>query len=92
MVASTDDPRVAFDRARLFASACGSHFVDVGALGHIGSAAKLGLWPESLVWLGELIECNAPGFGPGRPFVPRHRCNSVADIGIGLLKADRDSH
>jgi len=54
VVASTDDPRVSFDRARTFAADWGSRFIDAGALGHIGSAANLGLWPNGLVWLGEL--------------------------------------
>lgn len=55
VLASHNDERVAFERAEAFASAWGSRFVDVGALGHIGSAAKLGLWPEGLVWFGQFI-------------------------------------
>lgn len=55
VVASTDDPRVDFARARAFASAWGSDFVDAGARGHLGSATKLGLWPEGLLWLGQLV-------------------------------------
>jgi len=54
VVASTNDPRCEFDRSRLFAEAWGSRFVDIGAHGHIGSAANLGLWPEGLILLGEL--------------------------------------
>jgi len=54
VVASTDDPRVSFDRAQTFAADWGSRFIDAGALGHIGSAAGLGLWPAGLIWLGEL--------------------------------------
>jgi predicted alpha/beta hydrolase family esterase len=56
VLASRNDDRVAFDRAQAFASAWGSRFVDVGTLGHIGSAAKLGLWPQGLVWLGQFID------------------------------------
>jgi len=55
VIASTDDPRCDFDRSRLFADAWGSRFVEAGALGHIGSATRLGTWPQGLVWLGELI-------------------------------------
>lgn len=56
VVASRNDERVSFERAMAFATAWGSHFIDAGALGHIGSAAKLGLWPQGLVWLGQFIE------------------------------------
>jgi len=55
VLASRNDDRVTIERAEAFASAWGSRFVDVGALGHIGSAAKLGIWPEGLVWFGQLI-------------------------------------
>jgi uncharacterized protein len=55
VLASRNDERVSFERAQAFAAAWGSHLVDVGPLGHIGSAAKLGLWPQGLVWLGQFI-------------------------------------
>lgn len=55
VLASRNDDRVTFERAEAFASAWGSRFVDVGALGHIGSVAKLGLWPQGLVWFGQFI-------------------------------------
>lgn len=55
VLASRNDERVAFERAEAFASAWGSGLIDVGALGHIGSAAKLGLWPQGLVWFGQFI-------------------------------------
>jgi uncharacterized protein len=55
VLASRNDERVSFERAQTFAKAWGSYLVDVGALGHIGSAAKLGLWPQGLVWLGQFI-------------------------------------
>jgi predicted alpha/beta hydrolase family esterase len=55
VLASRNDEMVSIERARVLASAWGSHFVDIGALGHIGSAAKLGLWPQGLVWLGQFI-------------------------------------
>lgn len=55
VLASRDDDRVSFDRAQTFANAWGARFADVGALGHIGSAAKLGVWPQGLVLFGQLI-------------------------------------
>ena len=55
VLASRNDERVSFERAQVFATAWGSHLIDVGPLGHIGSAAKLGLWPQGLVWLGQFI-------------------------------------
>jgi predicted alpha/beta hydrolase family esterase len=55
VVASRDDDRVSFERAREFAAAWGSAFVDSGNLGHMGSAQKLGVWPAGLVWLGQFL-------------------------------------
>ncbi len=55
VLASRNDDRVAFERAQTFASAWGSSFIDIGMQGHIGSAARLGLWPQGLVWLGQFI-------------------------------------
>ncbi|SRR6266581_81540 len=55
VLASRNDERAAFERVAAFASAWGSRLIDVGALGHIGSAAKLGLWPQGLVWFGQFI-------------------------------------
>jgi predicted alpha/beta hydrolase family esterase len=55
VLASRNDECVSFERAQVFAAAWGSHLIDVGPLGHIGSAAKLGLWPHGLVWLGQFI-------------------------------------
>ena len=60
VLASRDDERVSFERARAFAQAWRSSFVDVGALGHIGTAAKLGLWPQGLIWLGQFIASISP--------------------------------
>jgi predicted alpha/beta hydrolase family esterase len=55
VIASTDDPRCTLDRSRAFADAWGSQFIEAGDLGHIGSAANLGVWPQGLVWLGQLV-------------------------------------
>ena len=60
VLASRDDERVSFERARAFAQAWHSSFVNVGDLGHIGAAAKLGPWPQGLVWLGQFIATLPP--------------------------------
>jgi predicted alpha/beta hydrolase family esterase len=51
VVASTNDPFIALERARDLAAAWGSEFVDVGPCGHINVASGFGLWPagESIV-------------------------------------------
>ncbi len=55
VVASTDDPYMAFDRARGFAESWGADFCDAGALGHINADTKLGFWPQGLLMLGQLL-------------------------------------
>ncbi|MDI1246867.1 MAG: alpha/beta hydrolase [Rhodoferax sp.] len=55
VIASQNDPLVSFDRAKLFAQAWQSTLVDAGMQGHLGSAAKLGVWPQGLVTLGQFI-------------------------------------
>ena len=53
LLASRDDHRMSMERARFFAEKWGSHFLDVGELGHIDS--ELGSWPQGLVWLGQFL-------------------------------------
>jgi len=55
VVAGRDDDRVTFDRAQEFAKAWGSIFFDGGNHGHLGSAARLGLWPQGLVYFGQFL-------------------------------------
>jgi predicted alpha/beta hydrolase family esterase len=55
VVAGRDDDRVTFDRAQEFAQAWGSIFFDGGMNGHLGSAARLGLWPAGLVFFGQFL-------------------------------------
>ncbi len=55
VVAGRDDDRVTFERAQAFAKAWGSLFFDGGMHGHLGSAAKLGVWPEGLVYFGQFL-------------------------------------
>lgn len=46
VVASDDDPYVPLERGRHFAQSWGAEYVLLGPRGHLGSAAKLGSWPE----------------------------------------------
>ena len=55
VLASRNDPYVAFDRAELFARAWGADFVDTGDAGHMGNSAALGLWPLGLVHFGAFL-------------------------------------
>ena len=62
VVASRNDDRVSFERARAFAAAWGSRLIDAGNLGHMGSAAQLGVWPRGLIWFGQFIaSLGSPG-------------------------------
>lgn len=51
LVAAHDDPYCGFERARSFAQAWGSRFVDHGRSGHINADSGLGSWPEGHVLL-----------------------------------------
>lgn len=53
VVASTNDPWVSLDRARLFAEAWGSELVVIGEAGHINAASGHGDWPAGLALLQE---------------------------------------
>ncbi|HET6161560.1 MAG TPA: alpha/beta hydrolase [Dongiaceae bacterium] len=46
VVASRDDPYVAFDRASAMAKAWGAELVDIGNAGHINTASGYREWPE----------------------------------------------
>ena len=54
VVASADDAYVSLERARSYAAAWQSAFVDVGPLGHINATSGLGRWPAGLALLAEL--------------------------------------
>jgi predicted alpha/beta hydrolase family esterase len=60
VVASTNDEYASLERARDFAEAWGSSFVNIGAAGHINSASQLGDWPRGRELLGELMDSPAP--------------------------------
>ena len=55
VVASTNDEYVTIERARVFAKAWGSTFVNIGEAGHINSASALGDWPRGRELLAELV-------------------------------------
>ena len=55
VIASRNDERVSFERAQLFAQAWGATLIDAGHQGHMGNAAKLGVWPFGLLWFGQFI-------------------------------------
>lgn len=55
VVASTNDPRVTLERARFFADAWGARLEVAGALGHMGSDARLADWPQGKQWLEALL-------------------------------------
>jgi len=51
VVASTDDPWVSIERAKLFAENWGSQFINIGDAGHINAIAGYGNWDEGLAIL-----------------------------------------
>ena len=54
VVASTNDPFVTIDRAKLFASSWGSRLITLANAGHINTASGHGPWPEGETWLEEM--------------------------------------
>ena len=56
LLASRDDPFCAFERARLFAHAWKSQFMDYGDCGHINADSGLASWPEGHVLLQDLMK------------------------------------
>ncbi len=55
LVASTDDPYIAVERAQAFATAWGSQLHIVGAFGHICSDRKLAYWEDGQKLLKDLL-------------------------------------
>ena len=56
LVASSNDPFCEFERAKLFAYAWGSQFIDYGPCGHINADSGLASWPEGHVLLQDLMK------------------------------------
>jgi predicted alpha/beta hydrolase family esterase len=55
VVSSTNDEYTTLERARYFANAWGSRFVNTGPKGHINASSGLGDWPEGQKLLKELL-------------------------------------
>lgn len=55
LVGSRNDPYCSFERAKTFAAAWGSRFVDLGEAGHINAESGLGDWPVGHAMLAELL-------------------------------------
>jgi predicted alpha/beta hydrolase family esterase len=66
LVASTDDPWIEIDRAHSLAVDWGSHFVDLGAQGHLNAASGLGYWPEGQELLGRVMAAAGGPHGEAR--------------------------
>ena len=56
VVASSDDPYVSLPRARFFADAWGSAFVEMGPLGHINAESGIGRWEKGRRLLSSLLD------------------------------------
>jgi uncharacterized protein len=56
VVASTDDPYAALERAELFARSWGSRLIKIANAGHINTASGHGPWPEGEAWLKQIRE------------------------------------
>jgi len=54
VIASSNDPYVALERAKYFANVWGSELIIAGDLGHIGSDSNLGAWPIGLEQLAKI--------------------------------------
>ena len=56
VVASSNDPYVSLQRATFFAKTWGSHFIDLGATGHINAESGLSSWAFGKQLVNELRE------------------------------------
>lgn len=70
LFASSDDPFCAIQRARQFAAAWGSTFVDAGSCGHLNAESGLGGWPEAYLRLLQLKELTSPAIEPSPGIIP----------------------
>jgi serine hydrolase len=66
LVASSNDPYMTIERARMLSQAWGARFVSAGACGHINVAAGFGPWQAGAQLLAELLhECRTSGARTG---------------------------
>jgi predicted alpha/beta hydrolase family esterase len=56
VVASSNDPYLGLQRARVLAGAWGSQYFDIGAAGHINGESGLGDWPDGKRLMRQLLE------------------------------------
>jgi uncharacterized protein len=56
VVASSDDPWIAIDKARALAGGWGSFFVDAGPQGHLNAASGIGWWEEGQTLLDRVLD------------------------------------
>lgn len=56
VVASSDDPWIAPDKARALAGGWGSFFVDAGPQGHLNAASGIGWWEEGQTLLDRVLD------------------------------------
>ncbi|WP_244987506.1 RBBP9/YdeN family alpha/beta hydrolase [Komagataeibacter oboediens] len=55
LMASQDDEWLSMPRARDLAARWGATLIDAGAVGHIGNHARVGLWPDGMTALENLV-------------------------------------
>ena len=60
LLASSNDPFCALERARYFADAWGSELIEVGPRGHLNADSGLGDWPEAYLHLQRLARAGSP--------------------------------
>lgn len=59
VVASTEDPYIAFERVTQLAEAWGSNLIALGPHGHISTADGFGPWPEGIQYITEMQAAHA---------------------------------
>ncbi|AXY23916.1 Alpha/beta hydrolase family protein (plasmid) [Komagataeibacter saccharivorans] len=64
IVASGDDEWLSSARARYLATKWHVPLLDAGQRGHIGNDAPLGIWPQGLAWLADLVHAIPAGHAP----------------------------
>jgi predicted alpha/beta hydrolase family esterase len=87
LVASRDDPWVAFERAHSMAADWGSHFVDAGEQGHLNADSGLGAWREGQALLDLLLL--AAGGSAGETRTPDAARAILGAVGAGLPSLPR---
>lgn len=88
LVASSDDPWIALDRAHSLASSWGSHFVDAGAQGHMNAASGIGWWDEGAELLDRVIRASggngrAPSASAARSILAVNATDAAQDHYLG---------